>query len=115
MNEIILVVVHNQQDKVKTDSGTSYIQMGHRLWRSMLAEVEYVLDRYEEQALGNAMLPAMQKFYSGPDAVEQNCVWLTTVESGRVAALQDRLVQLVTSPPYGLQKDALKVLRVTAA
>lgn len=108
----VLVVLHNYQDNVRTDGGGFCMQMGQRLWKSMLAEAQYVIERYEMQAPG--AVPTGHRFYSGPEDLEQRTAWLFTVESGRVEPLQARLEQLVTSPPYGLHKSALSVLRVDA-
>lgn len=107
----ILVVLYNQQDNPKTDFGYTYIQMGQRLWRSLLLEIGYLVEGYEAQVLDP--IPTAVRMHSEPDAMEQRCAWLLTVESGRVAALQERLVQLVTRVPYGLQESALSVLRVS--
>jgi hypothetical protein len=106
----VLVVLHNDQENVRTDGGSFVMQMGQRMWKSMLAEAQYVIERYEMQAPGT--VPTGLRFHSGPEDLEQRTAWLFTVESGRVEPLQARLEQLVTSPPYGLQRSALSVLRV---
>lgn len=108
----LLVVLHNYQDNVKTDYGTTYIQMGQRLWQSLTVETGYLLDRYQEQIVHDT--GAVQKFHSGIDSLEQRAAWLCMVQDSHQEALRARLEQLATSPPHSLRRSALSVLRVNA-